>query len=46
MRTRTAIVWDPQDAKAHRNLAALLETIGKKKVGSSLEVSWTILSGS
>ena len=33
---------EPQNAEAHSNLAALLEKMGKKQVGSSLEVSWTI----
>ena len=39
---RAAIELDPQNAKAYKNLAALLEKMGKKEVGSSLEVSWTI----
>ena len=29
-------------AEAHAKLAALLEKMGKKEVGRSLEVSWTI----
>ena len=39
---RDWIKVDPQNAKAHRNLVALLGKVGNKGVGSSLEVSWTI----
>ena len=36
---RDWIKVDPQNANAHSNLAALLDKMGNKEVGNSLEVS-------